>query len=60
MSDDVINQTNQVRRSVDGGFYSLWYGKAIHTADGRMRFFSSEEDAWTFLAQCDAACRILQ
>ena len=60
MSDDVINQANQVRQSADSGFYSLWCGRAIHLADGRMRLFNTEEDAWIFLAKCDSAGRVIQ
>jgi hypothetical protein len=60
MSDDIINQTNQVRGSVDSGFYSLWYGRAIRLSDGRMRLFNTAEDAWIFLARCDSAGRVLQ
>jgi len=59
MSDDIINPTNQVRPSADGGFYCLWYGQAICVAGGQMRRFDTEEDAWTFLARCDAARHIL-
>ena len=60
MSDDITNQTNQVRRSSAGEFYGLWYGQAIHLENGRMRLFNTEEDAWIFLAQCDTAGRIIQ
>jgi hypothetical protein len=60
MSDDIINQTNQVRRSADSRFYGLWYGQAICRADGRVRLFNTEEDAWIFLAQCNSAGRVIQ
>jgi hypothetical protein len=59
MSDDIMNPTNQVRPSTDGGFHTLWHGQAIRTAGGRMRHFDTERDAWAFLAQCDVAHRIL-
>jgi hypothetical protein len=60
MSDDITNQTNQVRRSGDSEFYGLWYGQAIRRADGRMRLFNTEQDAWIFLAQCNSAGRVIQ
>jgi hypothetical protein len=59
MSDDVINQTNQVHRVAAGEFYGLWRGRGIYLADGRMRLFDTRKAAWTFLAQCDSAGRVV-
>jgi hypothetical protein len=60
MSDDIINQTNQVRGSADSGFYGPWHGRGIYLAGGTMRLFNTKKDAWTFLTECDSEGRVIQ
>jgi hypothetical protein len=59
MSDDIDNQTNQVHRLAAGEFSALWRGERICLAGGRKRLFNTRKAAWTFLARCDFAGRII-
>jgi len=60
MSDDIINQASQVHRLAAGEFYGLWRGQGIYLAGGRMRLFNTRKAAWTFLARCDFAGRVIR
>jgi hypothetical protein len=60
MSDDIMNQSSQVHRLAAGEFYGLWRGQGIYLAGGRMRLFNTRKAAWTFLARCDVAGRVIR
>ena len=60
MSDDIMNQSSQVHRLAAGEFYGLWRGQGIYLAGGRIRLFNTRKAAWTFLARCDAAGRVIR
>jgi hypothetical protein len=59
MSDDITNQSNQVRETA-GKFYVLWRGQAVRTPDRNLRLFDTEREAYEFLAQCDSAGGIIE
>ena len=59
MSDWIKNPTNQVSRA-DGKFIAQWRGQVVYAPDRTPRYFDTEQDAWAFLARCDAAGRVVQ
>jgi len=42
----------------NGKFYVLWQGRAVCFLGGSLRYFETEQDARTFLAQCADETRI--
>lgn len=40
---------------VDGGrFIAFWRGQLVHKLDGTLRYFETEQAAWSFLARRDS------
>jgi hypothetical protein len=58
MSDDITNQSNQVRQEAEK-FYVLWRGQAVCTPEKNIRLFDTQREAYEFLAHCDSAGRII-
>ena len=51
MSDD-HTQTIKIHRAPNRKFYVRRYGEVICLPGGGLRYFESERDAWSFLADC--------
>jgi hypothetical protein len=50
---------NRVSGAANGKFFVLWRGRTVYTLHGELRYFETEDEAWTFLARCDAAGRVI-
>ena len=50
--------THKVEKMVDGCFMAYWNGRVVYE-NGRIKRFTTSEDALAFLARCDAAGRII-
>ena len=57
MADETEPRNNSVERSYDGAFHALWRGRVVY-ANGRVKRFKTEQEAWEFLARCDALGKI--
>lgn len=44
---------NQVCRAENGQFIAFWRGSIVHKFDGALRYFGTEEAAWSFLRRRD-------
>ncbi len=60
MSDWIKNTSNQVSATASGKYIALWRGQVVYMPDGTPRHFETERDALAFLAQCDAAGRVIR
>ena len=49
---------HKVEKMVDGRFMAYWNGRVVYE-NGRIKRFTTSEDALAFLARCDAAGRII-
>jgi hypothetical protein len=61
MGEDKMNHeylSDQIHRAPNGKFYALWQGRAVCFLGGSLRYFATEQDARTFLAQCADETRI--
>ena len=54
MSDE-SSDAFKFRRAPNGKFYVWRNGEAICLPNGSLRYFETQRDAWTFLADCDRA-----
>jgi hypothetical protein len=52
------NTTHKVEKMVDGRFMAYWNGRVVYE-NGRIKRFTTSNDALAFLARCDAAGRII-
>jgi hypothetical protein len=50
MNDDDANPI-KLRRAPNGKIFALCRREPVATAEGRLRYFSSERDAWAFIAE---------
>jgi len=50
--------TDKIRPAPNGKFYALWQGHALCLLNGSLRYFATEQEARTFLAQCADETRI--
>jgi hypothetical protein len=50
---------NRVSSAANGKFFVLWWGRTVYTPHGEVRYFETEDEAWAFLGQCDAAGRVI-
>jgi hypothetical protein len=58
MTDEIKNSGNRVDHSPSGGFFAFWRGKVVYE-NGRVKKFETERDAWSYLARCEAAGKII-
>ena len=49
---------DRVEPSISGGFIAFWRERMVFE-NGRAKKFETEDDAWEFLARCDAAGKII-
>jgi hypothetical protein len=49
---------HKVEKMVDGSFMAYWNGLVVYE-NGRIKRFTTSDDALAFLARCDAAGRII-
>jgi hypothetical protein len=54
MSDE-HTQTIKIHCAPNGRFYVRRHGEVICLPSGGLRYFESERDAWSYLADCDRA-----
>ena len=54
MNDETKNPSNRVDASTSGKFNAFWRGRVV-VGNGRVKRFETENEAWEFLARCDAA-----
>ena len=57
MVDETVSQDHRVDCSHDGKFRAFWRGRVVF-ANGRVKRFETEQEAWEFLARCDALGKI--
>jgi hypothetical protein len=53
-----VGGEHRIERSPSGGFIAIWRSQPIYEK-GRMKKFSSEDDARVYLARCDLAGKII-
>ena len=58
MTDESKNPSNRVDPSTGGKFNAFWRGRVVFE-NGRVKRFETENEAWEFLACCDAAGKII-
>ncbi|MGC1998010.1 MAG: hypothetical protein WA704_29390, partial [Pseudolabrys sp.] len=58
MTDENNNLDNRVDRSAYDTYHALWHGRVVYE-NGRVKRFTTESEAWAFLARCDLAGKIL-
>jgi hypothetical protein len=58
MAVEIKNPNNRVESSISGGFIAFWRERMVFE-NGRVKKFKTEEEAWEFLARCDAAGKII-
>ena len=54
MTDETKNPSNRVDPSTGGKFHAFWRGRVVFE-NGRVKRFETENEAWEFIARCDAA-----
>jgi len=54
MSDESF-EAFKIRRAPNGKFYLRRHEETICLANGSLRYFETEREAWAFLADCDRA-----
>jgi hypothetical protein len=47
-------QDSQVCEADGGQFIAFWRGQLVHKLDGAVRYFATEQAAWSFLARRDS------
>ena len=57
MADESKSQDNKVDRLYDGKFHAFWRGDIVY-ANGRVKRFETQQEAWEFLALCDSLGKI--
>ena len=57
MADESKSQDNRVDRAHDGKFHAFWRGDVVY-ANGRVKRFETQQEAWEFLALCDSLGKI--
>lgn len=57
MADEIKSQDHRVDRAHNGKFHAFWRGQVVY-ANGRVKRFESEQEAWEFLARCDTLGKI--
>jgi hypothetical protein len=58
MADEIKNPNNKVDPTTHGKFHAFWRGQMTYE-NGRVKRFETENEAWEFLARCDAAGKII-
>jgi len=58
MADETKIEGNKIDRLYDGKFLAIWHGRVVYE-NGRIKRFKTENDAWEFLARCDAVGKII-
>jgi hypothetical protein len=60
MTDEIKNlsTSNRVDPSPNGRFLAFWRGRVVYE-NGRVKRFETEDEAWKYLARCDAAGKII-
>ena len=58
MTDENEHLDNRVDRSAFDTYHAFWRGRVVYE-NGRVKRFTSESEAWTFLARCDEAGKII-
>jgi len=51
---DESSEAVKIRCAPNGKFYVRKQGETICLPNGCLRYFATEDDAWAFLADCDA------
>ena len=46
--------SSQVCKADGGRFIAFWQGELVHKLDGGLRYFETEQAAWSFLARRDS------
>ncbi len=54
----MTKEKNRVDGLADGTFSAFWGGQLVYE-NGRVKHFKTEDEAWEFLARCDAAGKII-
>jgi len=57
MTDESKSQRNRVDRAHDGKFHAFWRDDIVY-ANGRVKRFETQQEAWEFLALCDSLGKI--
>jgi hypothetical protein len=55
---DEMSKEHKIERSPSGGYVAFWRDRPIYEK-GRLKKFSTEEDARAFLTRCDEAGKII-
>jgi len=58
MTDEIKTLSSRVELSADGRFIAFWRGRVVF-ANGRVKKFETERDAWEYLTRCDTAGKII-
>ena len=58
MTDESKDQINRVDYSANGPYHAFWRGRMVYE-NGRVKRFTTESEAWAYLARCDEAGKII-
>ena len=58
MISETDTKTNRVDRSANGMFRAFWHGQIAY-ANGRVKKFETEREAWEYLECCNVAGKII-
>ena len=58
--DDIKNPSNRVDQTADRKFCVFWKGQVVYNDVGNIRKFDTEAAAWSYLAHCDVAGRMIE